>query len=422
MSTIPKLFIGSSDEAQAAGLLHALTTKLESELNSHRLRIELVQWPSSPWGNLQQAVQSLVDNLVDYSYAVFILSADDEVVIRGTKQHAARDNVIFEFGLFLAHLGLKRTFLIGPSDFDRTIAMENVKCATAHTRPPPELPLRIASDLGSAYRKGSYKVTNPGLSPSITFEVSEVVSDIETNESKLAPSSSLNVTQALDEQLLAAKAEIARNKRAEAYYSGQFCFRFRDIARLKAHAKSKSVQDIVRDVLLAMERVDDFCDVEQLAIEQRHDNGIRRVWVFADNPLEFRAGARPGDAIQSLRQTIVENLKHGVEYVYFVGPSFHIKDIEYLVPSSDTDRSEMLKKIHIIKVQSQFFSTFFTLHFDSNAMEPKAIYMSSVMRDQKDILIQVSDVEHMKRIYERICVLGGYPDNDSPRVTRYVLP
>src|SRR4051794_21260573 len=112
----PKLFIGSSREAQDAGLVDALQNALHAGLNSPASSIELVRWSASPWGNMSVAVQTLVENLVDYSYGVFILSADDELSLRGSDHFAARDNVIFEFGLFLAHLGPERTFLVGPSN------------------------------------------------------------------------------------------------------------------------------------------------------------------------------------------------------------------------------------------------------------------------------------------------------------------
>ena len=111
-----------------------------------------------------------------------------------------------------------------------------------------------------------------------------------------------------------------------------------------------------------------------------------------------------------------------MDYVYFVGPDFKKEDVDHLVAPNDLNRAAMLRRIQVVKVHSHFFSTYFTLHFDTNAKGPKAIYMSSVMRDRKDVLIHVSDGEHVKRIYDRICVLRGELEHDdSPKITRYVL-
>ena len=422
MPVKPKLFIGSSKEAVDAGLLDSLKTALESGLNSPTATIELVPWTSSPWANLTQAVQSLMDNLVDYSYAVFSLSADDELTLRTGKYHAARDNVIFEFGLFLAHLGLERTFLVGPSDVSKTIAMAAVKTTVAPTGSPSELPLRIATDLGGVYRKGSYSISSPGLSPTISFQVDEVVAAIKAVESKVSPATPADAQNELAQRLLAAKAEITKGGKTAACYSGQFFSRFRDIAALKALASSKTVQNVVQDLLLSLEWIGDLCDAGQMADEQHYSKGINQVWVFADSPLEFRAGASSDPATQKLRNVLIDNLKNGVDYVYFVGPDFKKDDVDHLVAPRDSDRAAMLKRIHVIKVHSHFFSTYFTLHFDPSAKGPKAIYMSSVMRDRKDVLILVSDTEHVKRIYDRICVLRGELEHeDSPKITRYVL-
>ena len=202
-----------------------------------------------------------MDNLVDYSYAVFILSADDELTLRGIEYHAARDNVIFEFGLFLAHLGLERTFLVAPSDVSKPIAMTNVKTTMAPTAPPTERPLRIATDLGGVYRKGGYSIGSPGISPTIAFQVAEVITAIQEVESKVAPPTPADAQRELAQRPLTAKAEITKGGKTPAYYSGQFFSRFRDIAALKALSSSKTVQNVVQNLLLSLERIGDFCDV-----------------------------------------------------------------------------------------------------------------------------------------------------------------
>jgi len=416
----PKLFIGSSREARDAGLLTGLSDELNKGLNMPVPSIELVPWDHSPWQNLDVAAKTLVRNLVDYSYGVFILSADDELAHRGTHYYAARDNIIFEFGLFLAYLGPERTFLVGPTDMANTIPVSEVKTAAAHTTPPIPLPLQILTDLKGAYLMGQYEISSPGVSPTIKFKLDEVVKHIKAVEAKTTGLPPAGASIELKARFLDAQAAIGQPAMSDSYYSGQFFSRFRDIATLKAQVTSKTVQDAVLDLLLYLDRIPDLCDIAQLAREQSHTTGVKKVWIFSDNPLEFRSSTPPDASFRDLRHTITENLKNGVEYVYFVGPQFNHSDINNLVDLGDPDRKAMLKQIQVVKVHAQFFNTYFTLHFEKGT-RPKAIYMSSVMRDRKDLLIQVSDEDHVGRIYDRIKVLGGWLENDSPRITRYVL-
>lgn len=419
---LPKLFIGSSGEAKNAGLLKELQSALEQGLNAGTPTVKIVPWPSSPWKNLKVAVNTLLENLVDYSYAIFILSADDELSLRGTKQYSSRDNVIFEFGLFLAYLGPERTFLIGPKNCDKTILLKQVKTTKAHTTPPAELPLRILTDLGTVYREGDYTISNPGVSPAIKFHIQKVVAAIKKNEAESARLSVGKAGPALLQSINTARTKIAEDKKGDAYYSGQFSTHFRSIASIKAKATEKSVQEAVQDLLLYLERIPDLCDVGQLARDQHHSKGVNEVWVFADKPLEFRPGGQHSNASKALRKTIMDNLKKDVDYVYFVGPDFEKSHVDYLVGKSSRDRAKMLKRISVVKVDSHLFNTYFTLHFKNNETSPAAIYMSSVMRDRKDLLIQVSDDEHVQRIFERISILRGEIEHDhSPRIERYVL-
>src|SRR5262249_39624962 len=151
---LPKLFIGSSREAADFGLLDELWHALDLGLNGVNAAtplIELVPWTTSPWKNLSAAVATLVDSLVEYSYAAFILSADDELGSRDKKYYAARDNVVFEFGLFLAHLGPERTFLLGPTDTNNVTLLPKRK-SSSDGNSSMTRQLRILTDLGTVYR------------------------------------------------------------------------------------------------------------------------------------------------------------------------------------------------------------------------------------------------------------------------------
>ena len=53
-----------------------------------------------------------------FDFAVFILSPDDVLTLRGETSKVPRDNVIFEMGLFIGALGRKCIFLITPNKRD----------------------------------------------------------------------------------------------------------------------------------------------------------------------------------------------------------------------------------------------------------------------------------------------------------------
>jgi len=113
----PSVFVGSSSEglptAQAVQVL--LDGVCEVEV-----------WSQGVFGLTQGTLESLVLALDRFDFAVLVLTADDLIVSRGTERPAARDNVLFELGLFVGGLGRDRTFML----FDR--------------KHPPALPTDLA--------------------------------------------------------------------------------------------------------------------------------------------------------------------------------------------------------------------------------------------------------------------------------------
>lgn len=101
--SLPSLFIGSSSE----GLEEA--EYLQRALEGH---CEATTWSQGIFGLSQGTLESLVAACKQYDFAALVLTPDDMVTKRGSRNRAARDNVLFELGLFMGSLGRERTFIV----------------------------------------------------------------------------------------------------------------------------------------------------------------------------------------------------------------------------------------------------------------------------------------------------------------------
>lgn len=99
----PEVFIGCSVE----GLRVAKVIQLALEHSTHS-----VIWHQGVFGLSQGTLESLVAAVHGFQYAVLVLTPDDLVVKREETRAAARDNVLFELGLFMGALGRDRTFIV----------------------------------------------------------------------------------------------------------------------------------------------------------------------------------------------------------------------------------------------------------------------------------------------------------------------
>ncbi len=97
---LPKVFIGSSAESiEVAEVARKLIAPYAMALT----------WRDSPEFEPSQSTLAGLLNAIDsYDFALFVLSLDDRLKLRGKQTVCIRDNVLFEFGLFLGHLGAER--------------------------------------------------------------------------------------------------------------------------------------------------------------------------------------------------------------------------------------------------------------------------------------------------------------------------
>lgn len=99
----PRVFLGSSVE----GLPVAEAIQLNLEYEA-----ECTIWHQGVFGLSKVALESLIEATEKFDFAVLVLTPDDVEISREVETLTARDNVLFELGLFMGALGRNRTFIV----------------------------------------------------------------------------------------------------------------------------------------------------------------------------------------------------------------------------------------------------------------------------------------------------------------------
>lgn len=103
----PRVFIGSSGEAKKFAF--ALQRNLEPDA-------EVTVWDQDVFRPGQFFLESLLQQLDNTDLGLFVFSPDDTTQMRGGEHATVRDNVLFEFGLFVGRLGRQRSLIIAARD------------------------------------------------------------------------------------------------------------------------------------------------------------------------------------------------------------------------------------------------------------------------------------------------------------------
>ena len=99
------VFIGGSSEA-----LNIAQKVSETLTDSGRFNV--VIWNKDTFTYNDSFLSSLIKSSLIYDFGIFVASSDDLALIRKNMDEIPRDNVIFEYGLFLGAMGNKKTFLL----------------------------------------------------------------------------------------------------------------------------------------------------------------------------------------------------------------------------------------------------------------------------------------------------------------------
>jgi hypothetical protein len=99
----PKVFIGSSSEG----------SKIADAIQANLASIaECTVWTQGVFELGQSTLANLYSFLEKFDFAIFLATPDDRVDIRGSEFTTARDNVIFEIGLFMGGLGTDNVIFV----------------------------------------------------------------------------------------------------------------------------------------------------------------------------------------------------------------------------------------------------------------------------------------------------------------------
>lgn len=104
LSALPRAFIGSSSEG-----LH-VARQLKQLLKDD---LDITIWDEGTvFGLSNTTIEALEDAVLQYDFGIFIATSDDKLESRGATKQVARDNVLFELGLFMGRLTRRRVLVV----------------------------------------------------------------------------------------------------------------------------------------------------------------------------------------------------------------------------------------------------------------------------------------------------------------------
>ena len=103
----PTLFIGSSTEAKS--IVKDIHTRLQDS-------VTVRTWYHDTFVPGEHPLDSLRREILQADYALLVVTPDDSIVKRDAAGFTARDNILFELGMFMGTLGPRRSFYLIVSD------------------------------------------------------------------------------------------------------------------------------------------------------------------------------------------------------------------------------------------------------------------------------------------------------------------
>jgi hypothetical protein len=172
----PSMFVGSSSEGLP--FARAVRSLLAPDA-------ELTMWNEGFFVPGSTFIETLINALPRFDFAVLVLTPDDLVHSRNVEGFGPRDNVIFELGLFMGRLGRSRTFMLHQSGPDLKIPSDLAGVTTA-SYDWPRADKRHQSAVGPACDSIRDVIRDLGtLETKTAKEISEIKSRQDTVDSRI---------------------------------------------------------------------------------------------------------------------------------------------------------------------------------------------------------------------------------------------
>ncbi|MDX2284385.1 MAG: nucleotide-binding protein [Bacteroidia bacterium] len=149
---LPVVFVSSSREGLTVA--RRIQQLLEDDA-------EIIVWDQDAFEPTVDSLESLISQANASDFAIFVFTPDDDAVQRGERVIKARDNVVFEAGLFMGILGRKRVFFVKPTA-PRTLALPTDFLGLSYITYIPREPQTVAS-LGGAATRIRDRISKAGL-------------------------------------------------------------------------------------------------------------------------------------------------------------------------------------------------------------------------------------------------------------------
>lgn len=131
----PAVFIGSSSEG--LDVAREIAIHLQDDA-------DVTVWKDGIFTLGSSFLEALINSLDRFDFAIVVMTPDDLTISREVEQFSARDNVVFELGLFMGRLGRSRTFIVYNPDTGLRIPSDLAGITTATYRTRDDGNLRAA--------------------------------------------------------------------------------------------------------------------------------------------------------------------------------------------------------------------------------------------------------------------------------------
>ncbi len=346
---IRTIFIASSTEDRGTAMM-IVKALLRCNQPDFPFILQPMHWENSEWTLNQSTLSALVQFPKKYDYGCFLFTPNDTVISRNITSLRGRDNVVFEFGLFVSQEeGLKKAFIMHPVDTN----------------------LRLAADLaGIITAKYHHSDVPEALAVNITDAAETVFKAVSKYEKEKIERSEKAVKHSL---------ENLREKLQKANESQQpeiILAALRDLAETKAQALNQTATEVLKDILIWTNTILDIIDADELAKLQSGD--LEMVWVYSSLPIEL--DSKLAQLNKKFKETVFANLEKGVKYVYFIDAE---KTIELIREISDKHPN----KIEVYLLDPYCVTSNYVVHFYKD--KTNSVYQNVVRKGVLESLIKL---------------------------------